>query len=180
MIQNEMILERRRNYKGKVVYIIGPYRMSKKGKYRKGLIGKIDRLRNIWRIRRIAKELWKRGIYVICPHLNTAMMDGICDDSVFLKGDVEILKRCDALIVGDENITGSEGCNLELKVAMENNIPVIYDVVNYIWCIDRGYDKEPNIRIQDDTKMENQEEIIPVVPTFNQSCKNCMNCGNAV
>ena len=70
------------------------------------------------------------GCAVICPHANTAWMDGpqnhaneygvVCGpgDSVFLDGDLEILGRCDALVlVGKWN--KSEGAKEELRLALD-------------------------------------------------------------
>jgi hypothetical protein len=69
----------------KVIFISGPYR------------GNISN--NIQHARMAAIKLWKEGWAVICPHMNTAHFDGLCPDETWLKGDLEILKRCDAIYV---------------------------------------------------------------------------------
>lgn len=74
-----------------LAYVAGPYR-SKDG---------------IWGVKRnvesamsVARELWKQGYAVICPHGNTALMDGPdIDDEVFLKGDLAMLERCDLIVM---------------------------------------------------------------------------------
>jgi len=50
-------------------------------------------------------------------------MDGVVPDEVFLAGDIEILKRCDLVVMvpGWEN---SSGAKEERNVAIEHNIPV--------------------------------------------------------
>lgn len=73
----------------KVAYIVGKYRS-------KTIEGTRD---NIGRARKTAIKYWKKGYAVICPHLNTALFDGLADDEVWLKGDQEILKRCDVIIM---------------------------------------------------------------------------------
>lgn len=79
---------RKINFKG-VAYVAGPYR----GKTIR------DVVENIREAEAAAVELWKRGYAVICPHKNTALLDGIATDEVFLQGDLEILKRCDLLVL---------------------------------------------------------------------------------
>lgn len=82
-----------------VIFISGPYRADT-------LQGV---MKNIQRARSAALKLWKQGYAVICPHSNTALFDGAADDSVWLKGYLEILKRCDAIYMlkGWEKSEGS-------------------------------------------------------------------------
>jgi hypothetical protein len=96
-----------------VVYVAGPYRAATPS----GIVA------NIRRAEAIAVELWKRGYAVICPHLNTALMDGLAPDYVWLKGDLKIMERCDAVVVvpGWEK---SSGTRAEITHANELNIPV--------------------------------------------------------
>jgi hypothetical protein len=76
-----------------IIYIAGPYRSK---------WGKLGIIRNIWKARKVAAELWRMGHTPICPHLNSALMDGIVPDRVFLEGDIKILKRCDAIVMMPE------------------------------------------------------------------------------
>lgn len=80
------------------------------GKYR----GDIEA--NIAHAEQAAKTLWRQGFVVFCPHLNTARFDGICPDSVWLEGGLEILRRCDSIymLVGWGE---SEGAKAELDLA---------------------------------------------------------------
>lgn len=98
----------------KVVYIISPYRHN-------GGIYYI--MRNIQKAERIAVILWEMGYAVICPHKNSALLDGIVKDDAFLKGDIEILRRCDVAVVSDD-WAESVGCKAEVKFCDDNNIPV--------------------------------------------------------
>jgi len=98
----------------KVIYIAGPYR-------HKDPVGQAT---NIAIAMKYAKATWAAGYYALCPHLNTQMFDGLADDNVFLEGYIEMVKRCDAVVVLP-NHHESEGTMAELAVARENNIPII-------------------------------------------------------
>ena len=102
-------------YALKVAYVVGPYRAD--------TINGVAQ--NIQKSRDVALRLWKLGYAAICPHSNTAFFDGACPDSVWLEGDIEILKRCDLVVLVDgwEN---SAGARREVEVAAAHGIP-IYD-----------------------------------------------------
>ena len=53
---------------------------------------------NVRRAEEVALALWRMGFAVICPHTNTRFFTGAADDAVWLRGDLEILKRCDVLV----------------------------------------------------------------------------------
>src|SRR3990167_11533393 len=65
------------------------------GKYR----GDVDK--NIDDAKKVAIDLWEMGYVVICPHLNTDHFENDCKviDDVYLKGDLEIILRCDAMVM---------------------------------------------------------------------------------
>jgi hypothetical protein len=71
----------------KIIYIAGKYRGKSEWEVKQ----------NIYHAEQAAMRLWQHGFAVICPHLNTAFFGGGCEDSVWLEGDLEILKRCDAI-----------------------------------------------------------------------------------
>ena len=101
----------------KLCYIIGPLRAE----------DVYDRIKNIRRAEEAAVILWASGFAVICPHLNTGLLSGICDENTFLQGDLEILKHCDfAVTVGNWRLSsGSVG---EVDFCNKHNIPVYIDV----------------------------------------------------
>ena len=80
---------------------------------------------NIQRAREWACFLWEVGFAVFCPHLNTAFMDGIVEDEVFLEGDLNILSRCDTIFVlpGWEDSQGTIG---EIGEALKMGIPIYF------------------------------------------------------
>ena len=91
------------------------------GKYRADTIHGI--VENIRKAEAVAIELWKMGFAVITPHLNSRLMDGVCPDKVWLDGGLEILRRCD-LIVLLEGWESSEGARDECIQAELIGIPV--------------------------------------------------------
>lgn len=100
----------------KIAYIAGPYR----GKN----AFEIDQ--NIHNARKIAAKYWKLGYAVICPHSNSAHMDGIVPDSDFLEGAMEMLRRSD-VVVFCPNWRLSEGTNLEREEALHLGKHIIYE-----------------------------------------------------
>lgn len=97
----------------KVAYVCGPYRARSDN-----LV-----LGNIMQAREIAAWLWQLGFAVVCPHSNSALMGGVAEEGVFLKGYIEILKRCDLLVL----VVGwapSAGAAAEVAAAKEQHIPI--------------------------------------------------------
>lgn len=96
------------------------------GSYR----GKTDneQLDNILKARYVAGLFWERGFVVICPHTNSFLLSGVTDESVFLKGYKEIIRRMhpgeDILVVvpGAED---SEGAQEEISLARSLGITVV-------------------------------------------------------
>ena len=72
----------------KVAFICGPYRSST-------IHGVVQ---NIRQAESYAIKYWKNGYAVICPHMNTALLDGLCEDKVWLDGVQELLKRSDVIV----------------------------------------------------------------------------------
>ena len=99
----------------KVAYISGAYRGD----------GKPNSIfENIAIARQYALKYWRKGYAVICPHMNTAMMDGTCCDEVWLEGDLELLRRCDIIVMlpGWEE---SEGAKIEYLEAVRLGLKII-------------------------------------------------------
>lgn len=112
----------------KVAYVSGPYRADTPAQI----------LRNIGAAATVAKQLWNEGYAVICPHKNTALFDGDAPDEVWLKGDLEFVKRSDMVVAmtGWEN---SEGAIAELKYAIEHNVSIVRRCIgNWDYATKRG------------------------------------------
>lgn len=96
-----------------IVYTAGPYR------------GNADR--NIEQAKDIAHALWLEGHAAVCPHANSAHMEDEIDlpNEAFLAGDLEILARCDAIVMTpDWEI--SHGAIEEKAFAEARGIPVYF------------------------------------------------------
>lgn len=100
----------------KLAFISGPYRASSSYKVQQ----------NIYRAELIAKKYWKLGYAVICPHKNTSLFDCILPDEVWLEGDLEILSRCDVIVMM-QNWRDSVGATEELKFARDMGMEIIFD-----------------------------------------------------
>lgn len=101
----------------RVIYVAGAYRSKSLNKI----------WENINHAMRQSRKLWLAGWAVICPHANTAFMDEMPKtDDMFINGDLEILKRCDAIYMlqGWENSVGATG---EFNLAMELGLEVYFE-----------------------------------------------------
>jgi len=100
----------------RVLYVAGKYR-DPRGVY---FIWK-----NIETARDVAVHLWQMGAAVICPHANTSFFDGSCPDERWLGGDLELLARCDGVVMlpGWEQSAGAVG---EWQAAQNHGLQVFY------------------------------------------------------
>lgn len=76
----------------------------------------------------LTREVLMRGYATITPHLSIAECLNDCDEKerrIGLKADLELLEKCDAVIVGNRYGI-SEGMLGEIKRAKELNIPLFY------------------------------------------------------
>jgi len=72
-----------------VVYVAGPFRGTNAWEIE----------RNIRRAEALAFEVWMLGgVACICPHTNTRFFDGTAPNATWLDGDIEMMRRCDAVI----------------------------------------------------------------------------------
>jgi hypothetical protein len=96
-----------------VLFISGPYRAPSPD----GI------LTNIMAARDVARSVWQAGAVALCPHTNTALMDGCLPDSVWLEGDIELLRRCDGVVLLP-GWAASEGTLAEREVALQMRMPI--------------------------------------------------------
>jgi hypothetical protein len=111
----------------KVVYVAGPFRGSNSWEMEE----------NIRRAERLALDVWRLGAACVCPHTNTRFFQGAADDAVWLDGDLEILARCDAVIMTSD-WKRSSGARAEEAFAQQRNIPVFYDLIDLIVWLAQG------------------------------------------
>ncbi len=101
----------------KVAYVIGPYRGQTHNEVAE----------NIAAARDVAAHLWSLGYAALCPHLNSAFMSGVAPEQTFLDGTLEMLRRCD-LVVMVRGWTDSMGSVYEFEEAGSLGIPVYTDI----------------------------------------------------
>lgn len=108
----------------RVVYIAGPFRAPSHW----GIVG------NVRKAEELAHKVWSMGAAAVCPHLNTANFQGSLPDSVWLEGDLEIMRRCDAVLLVPGWL-GSEGTKAEVALARKLGMPVFdsaLDLFNWL------------------------------------------------
>jgi nucleoside 2-deoxyribosyltransferase len=97
----------------KVIYIAG--------KYRGPNAWAIEQ--NIRAAEEVAAKVWEMGHVALCPHANSRHMDGVASDDVFLAGTLELMRRCDAVVLVP-NWRDSEGARAEVAEAERLGLPV--------------------------------------------------------
>ncbi len=99
----------------KLVYCAAPYR-AKTG-------WGIDQ--NIQRARELGAQVAEMGAMPVVPHANTAHYDGLQDDQFWLEGTLELMRRCDAILMSSdwERSMGARGEHAE---AVRRGMPVFY------------------------------------------------------
>lgn len=105
----------------KVVYIAGPYRAKTER----------ELVLNIRLAETAALRVWCAGAVALCPHMNTAFFGGAfgLPDEVWLKGDKELLERCDAVYVL-RDWKKSEGTRREIEHAQEMGMFIFYQDID--------------------------------------------------
>lgn len=101
----------------KLIYIAGPFRAKTPW-----LIEQ-----NIRKAEELALKVWEIGGAALCPHAASRFYQHSCPDPVFLEGTLEMMRRCDAVIVTN-GWSQSEGTKLEIQEAGTLGIPVFYDL----------------------------------------------------
>ena len=103
----------------KVVYVAGKYRDTR---------GEWYVMQNIRKAECVAINIWKFGGVAICPHMNTRFFGGTLPDEVWLNGDLELIRRSDALFLM-RNAVDSSGAQKEAEFAKMLGIPILKDIV---------------------------------------------------
>lgn len=104
-----------------LVYVAGPYRAESTYEIR----------RNIHRAEEVSAALWAHGVYNVCPHKAMAHLDGVAGDDILSSGTLEMLRRCDAVVL----VSGwkrSVGSLREVAHAIEHSMPVYENVDKYL------------------------------------------------
>lgn len=107
----------------KLVYIAGPFRSASQDV--PGEQNAFGVLQNIMRAMSLSLEVWKAGAVGVCPHGNTFCFQGAADDKIWLDGDIELMKRCDAVLMTPD-WQRSSGATAERDIARQEGMPIFY------------------------------------------------------
>lgn len=99
----------------KVIYVAGPFRAATPW-----LIEQ-----NVRRAEIACLDIWRMGMVPICPHTQTRYFQGSAPDAAFLDGTLEMMRRCDAILVLSD-WAQSDGTKGEIKEADRLGLPVFY------------------------------------------------------
>ncbi len=105
----------------KVIYVAGPYRGATAWEIEE----------NIREAEKIALQLWKAGYAAVCPHTNNRFFFGEIDEDSVLKGCLEILSRCDGVLLLSQ-WHRSEGARIEHAEALRLGIPVYFRLADLL------------------------------------------------
>ena len=97
-----------------LIYIAGPYRAETTWK----------RDQNIQRARTWGLVVAKSGAYPVIPHSNTAHFDDEAPDTLWLSGTLELLRRCDGILL-TPGWTHSSGSKAEYEEALKLGLPFL-------------------------------------------------------
>ena len=117
----------------KVIFISGPFR------------GRTPWLteQNIRRAEELSLEAWKLNeegfeVVVLCTHTNSRFFDKTIDDRYFLDGYLEVLRRCDVMLLTPD-WEASEGARDEVKFCDKYEIPVVHSIDQLREWLQLGY-----------------------------------------
>jgi hypothetical protein len=110
----------------KLIYVAGPFRGPSAW----------DIECNIRRAETLALEVWRLGAAAICPHANTRFFQNAAPDEVWLKGDLEMLRRCDAVILTPDWIRSS-GVRAEVEEANRLCLPVFHTLSQLSYWLEK-------------------------------------------
>lgn len=101
----------------KVIYIAGKYRGPNAWAVEQ----------NIRAAEEVAAKVWAMGHVAMCSHANARhMLEGVCSEEHALAGTLELLRRCDAVVLVP-NWRDSAGARAEVAEAKRLGIPVLHE-----------------------------------------------------
>ena len=109
----------------KLVYVAGKFRGNT---HPENGYNQYEQEKNIRVAEQLAHAVWLTGKAVgVCPHSMTRFWQGSAPDELWLKGDIVLMLRCDAVLMC-ANWQDSAGAREEKRIAEENGIPVFYNM----------------------------------------------------
>lgn len=122
----------------KVIYIAGKYRGPNAWAVEQ----------NIRAAEEVAARVLQMGMMPLCTHAMTRHMGGLADDEHLLTGTLELMHRCDAVLLVS-NWRDSEGARAEVAEAERLGLPV-FDGGERIDAVDVALEKLDRWRIDDE------------------------------
>ena len=101
----------------KVVYVAGPFRGDSHW----------DIEQNIRRAEELSLKVWRMGHVGLCPHTNTRFFQNAAPDHIWLEGDLELLRRCDAILFTPD-WARSSGASKERELAEALKMPMFFSI----------------------------------------------------
>lgn len=107
----------------KIIYIAGAYRSPTAWQTQQ----------NIRDAEATAATVWELGLAALCPHTNSAHMEGVTSEETFLAGTLEMMRRCDAILLVP-NWKQSRGTLAEIEEAKRLSKPIFYSFTRFkLW-----------------------------------------------
>jgi len=124
----------------KCVYVAGPFRAASTS-----MPGQQDHwgiMQNIMSAMALAREIWLTGYAVaICPHANTFCFQNTGPDDIWLKGDLELLRRCDVVLMTPDWLRSS-GARVEEAYALAHGMLVFYAIEDCLLWLNITHETE--------------------------------------
>jgi hypothetical protein len=108
-----------------VVYVAGPYRGATPWEIEQ----------HVRKAEELAYRVARLGAMPLCPHANTRFFHGTLSDEFWLEGTIELMSRCDAVILTDDWHL-SANTRGEVTRAHQLNLPVFDHVESLrVWLM---------------------------------------------
>lgn len=100
-----------------LVYVAAPYTAK----------SEFERKLNVEAARYAGHKIAKEGLFPVMPTVNSAGFDDVGDYDFWIKGTLELMRRCDAVYVVD-GYHNSNGVSGEISEAMRLGIPIYFSI----------------------------------------------------
>lgn len=115
----------------RIIYIAGPYRGTTPWQVEL----------NIHRARELGAAVASLGGLPVIPQANTAHFDGLAPDQFWLDGTLELMRRCDAVML-TRDWARSSGARAEREEALRLGLPVFEDLGKLTAWLDSDGDQD--------------------------------------
>ena len=106
----------------KLVYIAGPYRSADPN----------EKAANMMQAASLCKPIMDNGHIPVCPHTMYVFEDGVTDEEDMISITLDLLSKCDELVLCTDVYEHSEGTVGELYYAMDNGIRIYKSIDEWL------------------------------------------------